>query len=277
MVEAKMKLLLLLLPAVLAAAPLEIIKPVISDSDGGAALPAGFEHVPGETLFFSCRISGYGKNPEHKVHLAYSVQAFDSKGVPLVEIYKNEISEEVTEQDKDWTPKINTEVVLPPLIFSGDYRVLVSVEDLVANVKTQLPVPFTVHARQVDPSASLTVRNFSFYRGEEDTQPVDKAVYRPGDGVWARFDITGFHYGPKNKIDVSYVTSVIAPSGKILWKQPEPAVEQAESFYPKPYVPAAMGITLQKNILPGEYTITVEVRDAAGGQTFEISEKFTIE
>ena len=46
---------------------------------------------PGETLFFSCRIAGYAKTPEEKVHLAYSVQAFDPKGVPLTEIYKNEM------------------------------------------------------------------------------------------------------------------------------------------------------------------------------------------
>ena len=60
------------------------------------------------------------------------------------------------------------------------------------------------------------------------------------------------------------MTSVIAPSGKVLWTQPEPAAEQSESFYPKRYVPAAMGINLQKTIRPGEYTIAVQVKDAVG-------------
>ena len=87
--------------------------------------------------------------------------------------------------------------------------------------------------------------------------------------MWAKFDITGFKYGEKNKIDVSYVTSVIAPTGKVLWTQPEPAVERSESFYPKRYVPAAMGINLQKTIRPGEYTIAVQVKDGVGGQKYE--------
>jgi hypothetical protein len=70
---------------------------------------------------------------------------------------------------------------------------------------------------------------------------------------------------------------VIAPSGKILWTQPEPAAEQSESFYPKRYVPAAMGINLQKTIRPGEYTIAVQAKDAVGGQTYEAKFPFTIE
>jgi len=40
----------------------------------------------------------------------------------------------------------------------------------------------------------------------------------------------------------------------VLWTQPEPAVEQSESFYPKRYVAASFGITLQGNIRPGDYT-----------------------
>ena len=56
-----------------------------------------------------------------------------------------------------------------------------------------------------------------------------------------KFDITGFKYGEKNRIDVSYTTSFLSPVGKVLWTQPEPAVEQSESFYPKRFVAAQMG------------------------------------
>ena len=95
--------------------------------------------------------------------------------------------------------------------------------------------------------------------------------------MWAKFDIIGFKYGEKNRVDVSYVTSVIAPSGKVLWTQPEPAVEQSESFYPKRYVAATMGITLLAKTTPGEYTIAVKVTDAVGKQTYEAKQTFTVE
>src|SRR5690349_5808401 len=110
-------LLFAVLPAFLHAAPaIEIVRPIISQMDGGAAEPAGFEHAPGEVLFFTCRVSGWAKSEDEKVHLRYSVQAFDPKGVPLDEIYKNDLTAEVSPQDKEWLPKIATEVAIPPLI-----------------------------------------------------------------------------------------------------------------------------------------------------------------
>jgi hypothetical protein len=271
-------LLFAIVPGILCAAPaLQVVKPVISQMDGGTPDPPGFEHVPGETLFFSCRIAGYTKTPEEKIQLTYSVQAIDPQGAPLTELYKNEIATEVSPQDKDWMPKIATEVPIPPLVASGTYKIVVKVEDVLAKTSAELATPFQVRGKPVEPSDTLTVRNFNFYRGEEETAPVEKAAYRPGDGVWARFDITGFKYGPNNKIDVSYVTSLATMSGKVIWTQPEAAVEQTESFYPKRYVPASMGITLQKNFQPGQYIIAVQAKDAIGNQTYEGKFTFTVE
>lgn len=263
---------------VCAAAPaLQIVKPMIATSDGGPPEPASYEHVPGETLYFTCRVAGFSKTPEEKVHVAYSVQAFDPKGVPLTEIYKNDMQTEVTPQDKEWMPKIETEVQIPPLLASGTYKLVVTAEDLFAKTSTHLDVPFEVRGRKVDPSDTLVVRNFHFFRSEDATEPLEKAAYRPGDSVWARFDIIGFQHGEKNHIDVSYVTMVYAPSGKLLWTQPDPAVERGESFYPKRYVQASMGINLLKDTKPGEFSIGVKVTDAVSGQTYETREKFTVE
>ena len=271
-------LLIALLPALLSAAPaLEVIRPTVSQMDGGAPEPAGFEHIAGETLWIMCRVAGYSKSEDQKVHLKYSVQAFDPKGIPLDEPYTNEIQAELSVQDKEWLPKIATSVAIPPLAAPGSYKVVVKVEDVVAKTTTELPIAFKVRGRPIEPSETLTVRNFQFFRDEEGTQAMVKPVYKPGDGVWAKFDIIGYKFGEKNKVDVSYVTSVIAPSGKVLWTQPEPATEKSESFYPKTYVPAAMGINLQKNIRPGEYIIGVQVKDAVGDQTYEAKFPFTIE
>jgi hypothetical protein len=270
-------LLLLCTAVCCSAAGLEVVRPIVAQSDGGVAAPAGFEHVAGETLFFSCRIAGYAKTPEEKVHVTYSVQAFDPKGMPLTEIYKNEMITDVTPQDKEWMPKIATEVQIPPLVGPGTYKILVKIEDLVSNAKAELSVPFLVRSKTVEPSETLVVRNFQFFRGEDDPAPLLKPVYRGGDAVWAKFDVIGFKYGDKNRIDVSYLTSVISPSGKVLWTQDPPASEQSESFYPKRYVAATMGITLLANTKPGEFTIAVTVTDAVGKQTYETKQTFTVE
>jgi hypothetical protein len=262
---------------VAAPAPLAIVRPIISDSEGGAALPKSADYTPGETLFFSCRVAGYHKTTEEKIHLTYSVEVFDPAGVPLVEPFQNDITDEVTPQDKEWMPKIQTEIAIPPLIASGVYKIVVKAEDLVGKEKTELTIPFQVLAHRVDPSDTLTFRNFGFLRSEDDAQPLKKAVYRPGDTVWARFDITGFRYGPKNKIDVSFVDSILDGSGKVLWTRPEASSEQSESFYPKQYISASLSIDIQKNTRPGTYAISVQVKDALGDQTYEAKETFTVE
>jgi len=184
---------------------------------------------------------------------------------------------DVTPQDKEWMPKIATEIQIPPLVAAGTYKILIKVEDLIAKTNAELSVPFDVRSKTVEPSDTLVTRNFQFFRGEEDSAPLQKPVYRGGDAVWTKFDIIGFKYGEKNHVDVSYVTSVISPSGKVLWTQPEPAVEQSESFYPKRYVAATMGINLLANTKPGEYTIAVTVTDAVGKQTYETKQTFTVE
>jgi hypothetical protein len=267
-----------LLPALAAGAPaLEIVRPILSQMEGGAPDPEGFEYVSGQTIFFTCRVGNFAKTAsDSKVHLAYSVQAFDAKGIPLTEIYKNELSDEVTPQDKEWLPKISTEILVPPLIASGTYKIVVKVEDMVAKTSASLDVPFRIRARDVAPSDTLVVRNFRFYRDEEGTQALETPAYRSGDGLWARFDIIGFHYGPNNRIDVSYTTSILGAGGKVLWSQPEPALEQSESFYPKRYVAATMGLSLQ-GTKRGEYTLEIQVKDAIGNQTCEARQVFTVE
>jgi len=260
-----------------AAPGLEVVKPTLSQMDGGTPDPPGFQYAAGETIYFTCRIAGFSKTEENRMHVAYSVQAFDPKGVPLDELYKNEIKVEVTANDKDWMPKIATSLAIPPLAPSGAYKIVVKAEDLLAKTSTESSIPMQVRGHDIESSDTLIVRNFHFYRGEDDAQPMSKSIYKPGDAVWARFEVIGYQFGPKNRIEVSYVTSVIAPSGKVLWTQPEAATDQSESFYPKRFVSAAMGITLQNNIRPGEYTIAVQVKDGIGKQSYDQKYAFTIE
>ena len=92
-----------------------------------------------------------------------------------------------------------------------------------------------------------------------------------------KFDITGYKFAEHNHIDVSYVASLLAPSGKVLWTQPDPAVDQDESFYAKRYVAAAMGINLLASTKPGEFTLVIAVKDNVGKQAVESRQTFTVE
>ena len=261
----------------LAAAPLAIVQPAISMMEGGIPDAPGTDHVPGEVVYFSCRVVNYTRSTDDKVRLSYTVQAFDPAGIPLAEASHDNIQAEVSTQDRDWRPRIETQIAIPPLALPGVYKISVKVDDLVAKTSAQLDAPLRVRGHPVQLTSALSIQNIRLFRGENDTQALVRPAYRPGDVVWAKFDMAGFQYGPGNKIDISYVTALVAADGTVLWRQTEPAVEQSESFYPKHYVPADFGLNLDKNIRPGQYTITITVKDAVGNQTCEARQPFTVE
>src|ERR1039458_5319734 len=81
------------------------------------------------------------------------------------------MEEEVGPQDKEWLPKIETQVDLPPMLRGGAYKIQVKVEDVLAKTSAELAVPFQVHAKDVPASAALTVRNFQWYHTDEEESP----------------------------------------------------------------------------------------------------------
>jgi hypothetical protein len=272
-------LLFAFLPVCLVAAPaLGIVKPVVAQSDGGDALPAAFKHGAGETMFFSCNISGFAKSSEEKINLAYTVQAFDPKGVPVAEIYKGEAKDEVGPEDKNWLPKIETQIVLPDILRPGSYKIVVKVDDLTAKTSADLTVPFEVVGRDVAPSSTLLAKDFRWYHNEEDTRAMSQPVYHAGDNMFMKFDIIGYKYGDNNKVDVSYRPSLLREDGKPLWTQEgDPPSEQSESYYPKPYIEGEFGISLQKDFKPGTYIMAIAVKDAIGKQSFEGKFQFIVQ
>jgi hypothetical protein len=268
----------LALVAYSATAPLAILRPSISDMEDGPAVPAAFTFVPGQFIFLKFQINGFKISDEQKIHLSYRMDALDPKGVRLLETVTGQVDTTLTPEDKNWKPVVRQQLLLPPLGPSGVYKIALQVtDDLARGATVSQDFPLEVRGRDVAPSDTLTIRNLHFYRGEEDRDPLTVAAYKPGDTLWARFDIVGYKFGPGNSIDVDYGLSVLAPGGKVLYTQDKAAEEKTSSFYPKAYVPGSMNLSLQSNIRPGQYSIVLTARDHTGNQTCEAKGDFTIE
>ncbi|MEI9973523.1 MAG: hypothetical protein WDO73_16635 [Ignavibacteriota bacterium] len=195
----------------------------------------------------------------------------------VAEIYKGIAKEEVGPQDKNWLPKIETQIALPEILRPGTYKIVVKVEDLIAKTSADLTVPFEVNGRPIESSATLLAKDFRWYHNEEDATPMAQPVYHPGDNMFMKFEITGYKYGEHNKVDVSYLASLVLENGKTIWTQPEPATEQSEAYYPKPYITGEFGISLNKDFKPGTYTFAVAVKDAVGKQNYEGKFQFNVQ
>ncbi|SRR5579871_1379545 len=271
----------LTVPLALRAAPAEkklaITAAAFSQIDDGPATAHDDQFVPGETLFFRCQVEGYKKSEANEIQLSYQVEAADARGLVLLLPEKGTLKTTLSPEDKNWMPKIRYTVVIPPLIESGEYHVRVTVKDELAGTSAEARAAFLVHGRDVTPSDTLAVRNFHFFRGENDDQALAVPAYRPGDSLWARFDMTGYKIGEKNLFDIGYGLVVLRADGSVAYSQPEAANSKEMPFYPQRYQPGELSLNMPKDIAKGEYTIVLTVRDNLGQQTCEAREEFSIE
>lgn len=256
---------------------LQIVQPALHQFDGGPPMPKPAAYQPTELLFFTCRLTGYRKSPKEAVSLEWEAQAFDDQGVALAPPKKEPIQAELADEDKDWQPVIRFSIELPQTAVCQNCKLKLQVKDVLADAKASADVPFMIQGRPVEASETLVIRNYRFQRAEEDLNPLTVPAYRPGDDVWGRFEITGFKYGEKNRIQVEYGLSVFRPSGKLLYQEPKAAAADETSFYPRRYLPGVLSLKLDSKMPPGEYPIVVEVRDLLGNQKFESRVIFRIE
>jgi len=240
-------------------------------------LPAGGTFVPGETVFFRAVLAGYSMSKDKKVKLSYTVEPIDQEKAPLVAPVSKLIEETLSEQDKEWRPVIRHSFLMPPFVFSGTYLVRLSVKDEISGAEAKTEARFEIRGHDPDPSQTVAIRNFHFFRAETDAAPLKIAAFRPGDPLWARFDVTGYKFGDGNEIHVEYTIAIADAHGNILFRQQDPVVEKSQSFYPKRYVPCVLNLTIQPNTTPAEYHLKVSVKDLNADHSVEGTYAFRVE
>jgi hypothetical protein len=255
---------------------LAIVSAILHDRrEDGPGIPASYEYVPGELLYLSYRMAGYtAKNDA--VDLRWQMYLTDPDGLLLEPISNGAVRDEVTSRDKDWLPKVEQTVPLPPELYAGLYAIHLRVADELAQSSAEFLIQFRVHGRAPEKLPGITVRGVRFYRGEDDAIALDPATYRPGATLWARFEIAGYSLRESNAFDVEYGLAVYGPSGNLLYEQPVAAQEHDSPFYPKRWLVGGFSLTVSANQAPGEYRLTVRARDKLAKTSAEQSANFQV-
>lgn len=266
--------------AVAAAPAIHIETPVLSRFEDGPRMPVNSALVPGDTLYFSCRITGFdakATDETRHVQLHYNIAARDPFGVSVAEPKAGKISTDLSPEDKHWEPKLRDAIVVPAFAPAGVYHIAVQAVDELDNSQSSLETTFEVAGHKVELNTPLAIRDFHFYRREAEREPLQSPAYSAGDTVWARFDIAGFKLGDKNRLNVDYGVTVLRPTGETLYSQPVAATEKSESFYPQRWVPGVLSLNLTKDLPHARYTLVVTAHDLIGNQTCELRETFDVE
>lgn len=272
---------MLLAGALPAAAALSVERIALHQFEDGPVLPETHVFLPGEPIFFSCRLTGFqteaAKDEQKAVKLSWKVQVTDPAGAALAREASGTIADLVSAMDKNWLPKFLHNFTVPPFVASGTYHIQVSVKDEIGKTQLESSVDFAVRGHAVEPSATLAGRNLRFLRTESDGPPLDPVVYHPGETLWARFDMTGYKFGEKNRYSVEYGLAVLRESGEQVFAQPAAAADSSEAFYPQRYVPGALSLQLNPDVPEGTYTLLVTMEDKIGSQMAEVRGTFRIE
>jgi hypothetical protein len=271
---------LALAPALLAQSGAQTLKAgraVLSQSEDGPAVESGSSFQPGDTAFFSFQVENYKIGPTGKVQLSGQIQVFDPGAKPVIPPDEEAIGTSVSEEDKNWKPKLRLQIQIPSIAPPGNYEIKFGVTDLQTRQTASGELTFAVGGKGVEPAGALTIRNLGFYRTQDDETALKTVAYRAGDMLWVRFDVTGYKYGDQNSIDVTYDVAVLAPGGKQLFAQENAAVEKSQAFYPQPWVPGVFNLSLQSTMRAGSYTLVITAHDAVGNQTVESKAEFRVE
>ncbi len=258
--------------------------PALKDVSDGALLLTGFRFAAGQegperpaavfkagetpTLLF--KIKGLASDDTQKARVRMTVIGHDPDGVPINDASGKEVQPPATAGAlESWA-----NVSLPDYVIPGEYRLDLTVVDLVGNRKVVASAPFRVEGAAFEPSATLVLRNVRLTEGE-DGPPRADARYSAGSTVWMAFDIVGFRAGADKTIRVQEHMTVVSASGeKVLDGQ---VLDLNRQFF---YVPKRLPITNNISlgqIPPGEYQATLTVTDGVGSQRYEHAVRFTIQ
>ena len=260
-----------------AASVLSITRPTLHyKQEDGPAISEGYEYLAGQLLHYSFRVSGF-RVQKDKVDLRWLVVAVDPEGRLLVPAANGAIREDVSDNDKEWLPKVQQTIPLPAQLQPGVYKIKLRVTDEFAATSVEKEIEFRVGGRQLPEAKSLSILNLRFLKAESDRQALEPAVYRVGETLIAKFELVGFQLGEKNRFEVEYGMSILSKSGEELYAQPNAAGDTGAPFYPQRLFIGALTLNLTEAVQPAEYTLVVKARDLAGKTEIESRSSFRVE
>jgi hypothetical protein len=261
---------------------LAVMSAGIEQSEDGPFVPADFQFLPGDFVYFSFQIAGFSIKSEdsdeaRRISLAYDVTPEDLNGLALTPPKSGTVQTEMHPEDKNWMPKRRVSFLLPSFVAAGEFRMHVVVKDLFANSLALKDFPFRIGGLKVQASSTITVQNFRFLRQENDREPLEVPAYRPRDDIYASFEMVGYKIGPQNQYHVAYGLTVLRPDGKPFLEQPRAAEFHESSFYPAQFIPGNFTVTTSPDTARGQYIVILTIRDMIGNQTYQKKQAFSIE
>lgn len=249
--------------------------------EGGPPLPQPVTFLPGEQVVMRAKLAGFRvaetSFQDYRVSLSYEVDATDARGILIGKLKKGEIREAVHKEDKDWLPTLDYIFLIPEMAEYGETKIRILIRDDISRQERVFEQSILVNGKRLPTLESIAVINFGFYRRQEDASPLPAGVYRPGNTLWAKFDLAGFRIEDKSHFHAECDVQVRDAEGKVLFEQPQALSTEATPEYPQRYLPGIFSLEIRPGTAKGNYAIAVIARDLLSGETAESVFPFAID
>ena len=142
---------------------LKVVTPIAAQYDDGPPLGA-MRLRPGEVVYFSFIVENYARSAERKVNITGHIQVFDPRGIPVAPADEIPLITSLSEEDKEWKPKLRSAIALPPIAPPGTYKLRYDATDNQSHQSAAGEASFDVEAKLVAPAPTLTILDLNFYR-----------------------------------------------------------------------------------------------------------------
>lgn len=260
---------------------LRVVYTSYSRYEGGAPMAQPVTFLPGDQVVFRAKVSGFRAVEvgfqEYRINLTYEASATDFRGLAIGKTQSGEIREPIHKEDKEWLPTLEYKFLIPEMAEFGKAHIHLRIRDEASRQESVFDDYVQVNGKRLPALETISVINFGFYRRQEDSSPLPAGVYRPGNTLWAKFDLAGFRIEDQNHFQAGCDVQVRDSEGKVLFERPEAISEDAKPEYPQRYLPGTFSLEIRPGTPEGQYAIAVIAHDRLSGQSSESVFPFTID
>jgi uncharacterized protein (TIGR03000 family) len=220
--------------------------------------------LPDDTLFLSFEIAGAQVSSGGKVRYSVGLDATDDAGNLQFRQVPHEREVEAPAAGKSLAAYASIHIGLdqPP----GDYKVKVTVTDLVAGERRDLTYPFQVLPR------GFGIVGLMATADSEGRVPA--LAFHAGQSYWLRFDLVGFSRDKTSgQPNLAVTLGVTDQQGRAALPKPLTGEINRDVAPKVPVVPAQFVLRLQQ---PGTFTVELTASDKASGQNATLSFPLTM-
>ncbi|MBI4479786.1 MAG: hypothetical protein HY651_07155 [Acidobacteria bacterium] len=262
------------------ASPLKIVDVLFEDYEGWPSprleLKAGGEAV------LNFRVEGFERRegtsdagyPESRVSMSYEIELRDPQGALVEPVKVGQVEQVLGQQDDKWRPLVRWSAMIPEWAPSGDYPILIRVEDKIGTQQAEGRATLQVRGQSIPAADTLRAEHLEFARSL-DGPWTPQRYFALRDPVYVRFTVVGYRIASDQRVWVEQDWTVLDAEGKVLIHNDNAVEEQSQHFYPPRFLTTSFLVELE-NPKPGPYLLRIALRDRLGDQTYSQEAPFTL-